>query len=323
MAEVEPRADTTADRSTPTRPVLAGNSLAGGYVLDLLLEGWAPADLLVIAPPGGPRHGWQPSLADHARRRGVAVLDPLDVNDGTVVDAVRAHGADLLLSVYYTQLFRAPLLDAVDGPALNFHPSLLPRHRGTAPLIWAIADGDAVTGVSVHELTLGVDTGPLLWQRRLPIHPDDTGYTLHLKAAGLVRSIAADLLRALRAGRPLPDPVEQAGTPTVHTSRDPQLNQIDWAGRAEHVRNVVRALAAPLPGAYSTWQGRRIGIEEVDVLAPARSSRAPGMVEVGPSGLAVWAADAPVRIELVRLDDEVVPATALIERGLTEGHLFA
>src|SRR5262245_60949870 len=130
----------------PRRPVLAGNNEAAVLVLDLLLEEWAPADVLVIAPPGGAKHGWQPSLALHAAEHDVRVLEPEKVNDDEVVDELRRHGSDLLLSVYYTQLFRAPFLEAVDGPAVNFHPSLLPRHRGTAPLFWAIADGDEVDG---------------------------------------------------------------------------------------------------------------------------------------------------------------------------------
>src|SRR2546423_4522960 len=140
-----------------------------------MLELWPASDILALAPPESVRHEWQPSLADEARARGVPVAQPERVNDDHVLDRIRGHRPDLLLSVYYTQIFRPALLEAIDGPALNFHPSLLPRHRGTAPLIWAIVEGDALTGVSVHELTVGVDEGPLVDQKSLPIHPNDTG----------------------------------------------------------------------------------------------------------------------------------------------------
>ena len=237
----------------PRRPVLAGNNKAAVEVLELMLQLWDATEILVVAPPRGPQHSWQPSLAGHAATRGVEVVGPDDVNEGWIVDALRDRASDLLLSVYYTQIFSTSLLDVIHGPRLNFHPSLLPRHRGTAPLIWAIAEGDTQTGVSVHELTVGVDTGPILWQRPLPIHQDDTGYSLHLKAAALVRAIASDLLRRLQLGRDLPDPVAQSGNSTVHTSRDPQLNRIDWSQPDDRIRNIVRALAWPLPGAETSW----------------------------------------------------------------------
>ena len=90
--------------------------------------------------------------------------------------------------MYYTQLFRA-LLDAMRGRyALNFHPSLLPRHRGVAPLIWAIAEGDAKAGLTVHHIDADVDAGRIVMQRPLPIHRDDTGFSLHMKTAKLVRA---------------------------------------------------------------------------------------------------------------------------------------
>lgn len=302
--------------------MLAGNSHASIKVLELLLEIWAPEDILVIGPPGGPKHPWQPSLAAHAVERHVPVLDPDDVNEQPVVDTLAAHGTDLLLSVYYTQLFRAPLLEAVDGLAVNFHPSLLPRHRGTAPLIWAIAEGDTMTGVSTHLLTLGVDTGPLLWQRPLPIHPNDTGYSLHLKASALVTATAAEMLRRLVHGRPLPEPVEQFGPASQHTSRDPQLNRLDWYDPAERIRNVVRALASPMPGAHTTWNGTQIGLERLEVLSTPRTSRPAGMIELDGEGFLVWAADAPLHIHTIRHEGRVRPGSELRHLGVTEGDLF-
>lgn len=313
----------TGPQALPRRPLLAGNAAAGVDALRLFLEVWAPEDVLVVAPAEGVRHDWQPSLVDAADAAGVEVLTPGDVNDPAVVDRVRDRGTDLLLSVYYTQLFRAPLLDAINGLALNVHPALLPRHRGTAPLIWAIAEGDTTTGVSAHELTLGVDTGPLRWQHPLPIHRDDTGHSLHDKATNLTRAIVADLLRRLVAGRPLPEPVEQSGPASVHTTRDPRLNRIDWHEPAERIRNVVRALAHPLPGAHTSWRGQPVGLERVEVVVGRRAARTPGMVQLdGAATPEVWTGDLPVRLDLVRLDGETHPGSVLVERGMTDGEVL-
>src|SRR4051812_43702239 len=154
----------------PRRVVLAGNNEAACLVLDLLVETLAPENILVIAPPGGVHHGWQPSLAAAAAERGVPTVAPADVNDPETVERVRAHGAGLLLSIYYTQIFRGPLLEAVAGPSVNFHPSLLPLHRGVAPLIWSLIEGDTKTGVTAHHIDATIDTGAILLQRSLPIH---------------------------------------------------------------------------------------------------------------------------------------------------------
>ena len=176
------------------RIALAGNNLAAALTLDLLLEAFAPDDILVIVPPVTEARGWQRSLADHARLNGVTCLAPENVNDERTTRLVTEHEPDLFLSVYYTQIFRGELLETIRGRALNFHPSLLPLHRGNAPLIWAVANGDPITGLSVHHIDEGIDTGPLVFQHKLPIHPEDTGYSLHRKMALLVRATAAELL---------------------------------------------------------------------------------------------------------------------------------
>lgn len=293
-------------------------------MLDLLLEVWPAGDLLVIVPPETVRHTWQPSVREAALRAGVAVIDPPDVNDSLVLEAVSAHEADLLLSVYYTQIFREPILSAVDGLALNFHPALLPRHRGTAPLVWAIAEGDTKAGMSVHEIALGVDTGPIRWQRPLAIHPDDTGYSLHLKASNLAAAIAADLIRRLVARRALPPAVEQTGAVTSHTSLDPQLNRIDWTQPVERIRNVVRALSAPLPGAYTSWRGDRLGLERVRTVMIGGPSRTPGMVQIDASeGICVWAGDGAVRLEAIRRGDDIITGSALDSLGINDGEVLS
>ena len=310
--------------SKALHPVLAGNSLAGIEVLGLLREAWPAEDILVVAPPEQGRHGWQPSLAAEARRVGVRVVQPEKVNAPEVIASLREHGADLLLSVYYTQIFRPDLLGAVEGPAVNLHPSLLPRHRGTAPLIWAIAEGDRVTGVSAHHLTAGIDTGPLIDQAPLPIHPDDTGYTLHLKAALLVKAITARLLRTVARGDAVPKGRPQSGPVSTHSTRDPNLNHIDWEQPRHRIRDIVRALAPPLPGAYVTVGDEHVVLERVEPAAAGTRPRAPGMFELGSPGAPalLWAADGALEVIGFRHGDESFPGAALSQRlGVLDGDM--
>jgi methionyl-tRNA formyltransferase len=270
--------------------VVAGNNRPAVDVLDLLLDRLGNESLLCIAPAGGPRHGWQASLAEAATERGVRCLTPTDVNDTRTVAAVRHHAAALMLSVYYTQIFRAELLTAVRGPVLNFHPSLLPRHRGASPVVHAIADGDAVTGLSVHHVDLGVDTGRLVWQRDVEIDPEDTSVSLHAKLGTLVVAAAKALVDGWLSGDGLPAAFEQAGEANVHRSTDPPLNRLDLTQPRERVRNVVRALAPPLPGAFVELGGERVVLTRaMPVDAPRRP---PGTIErTGDDQLLVWAGD--------------------------------
>lgn len=298
-----------------SRIVLAGNAAPGVRALDLLLEVVSPGNLLVIAPPRDSPPCWQESLADAAVERGVALLTPADVNDSYIVAAVRDHRPALLLSVHYTQLFRAPLLAAIDGPAINLHPSLLPRHRGASPLTWAIAEGDRRTGLSVHYIDAGVDTGPIIRQYPIPIHPDDTGYMLHLKMARLAAAAVADLLRHGAAHGELPLGKPQAPGGSVHRKRDGTLNALDLAQPAERVRNVVRALAPPLPGAYVSIDGEPVTLVRVEPVPLPRGPRlAAGTVQVAGGDVLLWASDCPVRVTAWHDGSATLPGHLLAER---------
>ncbi len=308
------------------RVILAGNNLAAIYTLDVLLEALVPDRLLVIAPPGGRLHDWQASLAARAEKAGVEHLAPEDVNAPAVLARAAAHRAGLLLSVYYSQIFGGRWFEAVLGPMLNFHPSLLPRHRGTAPLIWAIIEGDPITGLTVHHIDRGVDTGPILTQHVLPITPEDTGHSLHLKMAALVRAAAVELLRDFLAGRSIPAGRPQTG-PGSHHRRGERVNHLVWSAPRERIRNIVRALAPPLPGAYALFRGEPLVLARVaaaDAIGTG-GARPPGTLAVipGESPL-VWASDGPLRIDRFVHGGEVCPGEALARRrGVRDGDVLS
>jgi methionyl-tRNA formyltransferase len=290
------------------RITLAGNNLAAIYVLELLLEALPPDHVLVVAPPDQQRAPWHASLSAAGRDRGVETFQPVDAGSDEAIARIVGHQGDLLLSVYFTQVFRRPLLDALRGPALNFHPSLLPRHRGVAPVVWAIVEGDDYTGVTVHHIDEGVDTGPIVCQSKMPIHPCDTGYRLHLKTARLVRSCAATLLRPFLHGVPIPGGHPQQGSATVHR-RAESVNHVCWEWPVERIRNVVRALAPPLDGAFVLSAGQQVTLSEVSVLpCPAGPTKPPGTVELGRDQRpVVWGVDGLVRIDRCRESAELAP----------------
>ena len=300
----------------PSRPVLAGNGTAAIHVLDLVQAGWPAGDVLVIAPPDSARHSWQPSLAQAAAERGIRVICPRQVNDSAVITELRSHRADLLLSVHFTQVFGEQFLSSIDGALLNFHPSLLPRHRGTAPLIWAIVEGDSVAGVTAHHLTPRIDAGPIVDQRTLPIHKADTGYVLHMKTAHLVSAMAAGVIRMILAGREVPEGRAQVGVPSYHSKKDQQLNHLDWSNTREQINNIVRALSSPLPGAYSIIGDLTLNIDSVEIFDFVGPCKPNGTVDCGtvPGQLLLWASNGPLLIRECRLADSSVPLEEILGR---------
>ncbi|NYD24592.1 methionyl-tRNA formyltransferase [Kineococcus aurantiacus] len=309
---------------TGRKVVLAGNNSPAIEVLRLLLERLDAGSVLAVAPTEGSKHEWQPSLADAAHAAGVRCLQPADVNDPSTIAAVREHDADLLLSVYYTQIFKAPFLAAIRGPKINFHPALLPRHRGTAPLIWAIVSGDAMAGVTAHHIDEGIDTGAPIARKPFPIHHEDTGFDLHRKATRLVHRMAADLLNDLLTGRPLPNQEVGHHEPSYHGRADARLNHLNWKDSSHRIRNIVRALAHPFPGAYVIAGAERVILERVQSVEPSADlgSRPPGSVELPHGkGPLVWTSTGLLRIETWR-DGDAMRSGEEMKRFLHEGMML-
>jgi methionyl-tRNA formyltransferase len=137
--------------------------------------------------------------------------------------------------------------------------------------------------------------------------------------------MAARLLRGLLAGEGLPEPRDQIGETSYHSKRDPSVNHVNWAMPREDVRNIVRALAPPLPGAYSFIGDHRVVLEQVTPFETSTPARPPGMVEFRkPGGPAiVWANDGALAIDRFRVDArEGVPGLELMTSfGVLEGDM--
>jgi methionyl-tRNA formyltransferase len=135
--------------------------------------------------------------------------------------------------------------------------------------------------------------------------------------------MAARLLRGLLAGEGLPEPRDQIGDASYHSRRDPSVNHVNWALSREEVRNIVRALAPPLPGAYSFIGDHRVVFEQVSPVEAGTPARTPGMVEFRkPDGPAIiWATDGALAIDRFRIDaQEGIDGIELLHRfGVLDG----
>ena len=149
------------------------------------------------------------------------------------------------------------ILDLPPAGCLNLHGSLLPRYRGRCPVNWVLAKGEKETGVTLHYMTLRPDDGDIIGQRQVPIDEDDTALSLHTKLADISRELLDNLLPRLLENRVERRPQDNSMA-SYFGGRQPKDGEIDWRQGAESVRNLIRAVSQPYPGAFSFLGNRKV-----------------------------------------------------------------
>jgi len=164
---------------------------------------------------------------------------------------------DAIIVVGYGRIIPQWMLDLPLGN-INLHASLLPKYRGAAPIQWAIANGDSVTGNTTMRIDAGLDTGDILLQQELPIAPDDTSETLAPRLAAAGADLMIETLRGLQAGtiHPRPQDSAQASLAPILKKEDGQL---DFSRSATEIYNRLRAFQ-PWPGAHTKFRGKNLQI---------------------------------------------------------------
>ncbi|HTZ35574.1 MAG TPA: methionyl-tRNA formyltransferase [Stellaceae bacterium] len=220
--------------------------------------------------PAGRGHRLQPSPVQAlAEARGIAVRCPTSLRDPAVQADFAALDADAAVVAAYGLILPRAILGAPRLGCINVHASLLPRWRGAAPVQRAILAGDAQSGVTIMQMDEGLDTGPMLLQRALPIGPATTAGTLTASLAALGGELVVAALDGLAAGVLTATPQPDAGvTYAKKLSRDEA--RLDWRRRAAELERQVRGFD-PWPGAYFL-----VGEERLRVLAAAVEPGAAG-----------------------------------------------
>jgi methionyl-tRNA formyltransferase len=242
----------------------------GAFGLPLLerVAGMAD-DLLVVSQPDRPagrrlRMRATP-IAGWAREHRLRVMTPERLRSEEARSGLRLFGPDGLLLVSYGQLVPADVLALAPRPPLNVHPSLLPRHRGAAPVAGTILAGDAEAGVTLMVMTPELDAGPIVGRWSLPLTGRETTPELETALADLAAEVVPPELERWAAGALAPQPQDGSAATHVHpfTRAD---GWIDWRRPAEEIDRQVRALQ-PWPGAWTTIDGRRLHVRRAHPVA--------------------------------------------------------
>lgn len=199
-----------------------------------------------------------PPLKPVAEARQVKVLQPRRVREPEAQEALRSLHPDVQVVVAYGQILPGAVIDIPRLGTVNVHASLLPRYRGAAPIAWAIARGEIETGVTTMLVDEGLDTGPMLLKRAIPIGPDETTAELTPRLARLGAELLVETLRELERGALRPEPQDPA-LATHAPILQKEDGRIDWTQPAPHLACRVRGFN-PWPGAFTTWDGARLAL---------------------------------------------------------------
>ena len=219
--------------------------------------------LLVITQPDRPAGRGLRTTASAvkvaATELSLPLFQPDRISDPEALDRIRQLGADLHVVVAYGQILRPALLAIPPMGTLNVHASLLPRHRGAAPIAWAILAGDTETGVSIMQMDAGVDTGPVLAQQATVLDQKETARSLEPRLAESGAALLVRTIEALQQGSitPTPQPAQGATYARRLSSEDGKLDQN--AMSALQIDRHVRALT-PQPGCWITVDGADIKV---------------------------------------------------------------
>ena len=201
-----------------------------------------------------------------AQDAGVPVWQP--ERPRAVLEKLRGLAVDACAVVAYGAILPQDLLDAGGAGFVNLHFSLLPRWRGAAPVQHSILAADPETGVTCFVLEAGMDTGPVLLRQATPLQPRETAGELMARLAALGAPVLADAIRGLVDGTIRPEPQDHDAA-TLAPKITPDDARIDWAADAAAVDRAVRAFN-PVPGAHTTFDGRRLKVHRVRVAPSAR-----------------------------------------------------
>ena len=237
---------------------------------------------------------WFDSVAELAATHHLPVFAPEDINHPMWVEKIRESRPDILFSFYYRQLIRTEILDIPKAGCLNLHGSLLPKYRGKAPINWVLVNGERETGVTLHYMTPRPDDGDIVAQERIAISDDDTALTLHRKVAQTAEKLLDEMLPHIKKGT-APRILQDHGKATYFGGRRPSDGEIDWFKTARELRNLVRAVTKPFPGAFSLigerkcffWQVREGKLEETNYLPGTIISTNPLTIATGQNAIVV------------------------------------
>ena len=260
--------------------------------------------LLVVTQPDKPkgRSGALqfPPVKECAVAHGIEVFQPTKIRLEENVEFLRKYEADIFVVAAFGQILPKSILDMPKYGCINVHASLLPKYRGAAPIQWAVINGDPVTGVTIQQMDIGVDTGDIIVTKELAIADDETGGGLFDKLAIVGAEACLDAMEQIANGTATRTP--QNHEEATHVSMiSKEFGNIDWNKSAVEIERLIRGLN-PWPSAYTKLDGKTFKIWKACV-KEENSSEKPGCIcKVAKDCLAVQTGNGMLSLLEVQLE---------------------
>ena len=216
-----------------------------------------------------------PPVKQLAAEHGIPVYQPRTLRDGSSDDVIKELAPDIIVVVAYGCIIPPQLLHVAQYGCINLHVSLLPKYRGSAPIQWAVLNGDAGTGVSIMQLDEGLDTGDVLLVEPVSIDPEETSGELFDRVSAVGARTLVTALEKIPAGELKPQKQDETQA-TLAPPLTKEMAQFHFTEDAAHIHNWVRGMN-PWPAAWFEQQGKRIKVQE-SRLAENPQNAAPGTV---------------------------------------------
>lgn len=235
--------------------------------------------LLVVTQPDKPkgRSGALqfPPVKECAVKHGIEVFQPTKIRLEENVEVLRKYDADIFVVAAFGQILPKSILDMPKHGCINVHASLLPKYRGAAPIQWAVINGDPVTGVTIQQMDIGVDTGDIILTKEIAIAADETGGGLFDKLAVVGAEACIEALEQIENGTATRTP--QNHEEATHVSMiSKEFGNIDWNKSAVEIERLIRGLN-PWPSAYTKLCGKTFKIWKAKV-TESEAEAVPGTV---------------------------------------------
>jgi methionyl-tRNA formyltransferase len=285
------------------RIVLIGQAAFAEKVLERLI-GANENIAALYCPPDVP--GRSNSLKDMAKDAGIPVFQPERMKDRGVMDEYKALKPDLNIMAFVTDILPQEMLHFPTHGSIQYHPSLLPKHRGKSAINWAVIKGETRTGLSIFWVDQGIDTGPVLLQKEVEISPEDTTGSLYFnKLFPMGVDALMEALHLIKAGK-APRMVQDDSQATYEPPCDETHARIDWGKPLKEVHNLIRG-CDPQPGAYTHFQAKKVQLYGAKAFfdPEAYSKYQHGeVVDITEAGILIAGNGGACRIRKVRLEKE-------------------
>ncbi len=265
---------------------------------------------------------WFDSVAKLASAHSIPTFAPENINHPLWVQKIRELKPDIIFSFYYRNMVSKNILDIPPKGCLNLHGSLLPKYRGRCPINWVLVKGEKQTGVTLHYMTPRPDDGDMVCQKSVDISSQDTALTLNKKMVQASTVMLNQILPRIKQGI-IPQTPQDHPVATYFGSRRPEHGEIDWSVSAQAVRNLVRAVTAPYPGAFSHIGTRKCFFWQVAMAPGANQGEPPGTI-VSVTPLVIACGKDSVEVEFGQAENSIYMSGAQLagELNLVKGMRF-